>query len=96
MDLDLGYSNHLSLQQLLGYISGATMDPASGQLTVRGSPHFAVLSPRVFHTNLPVIQYPVFFQMCTAHHIGYDTKVTSSHAEIKLRVVHPIIKNLLK
>lgn len=88
MDLDLGYSNHLALQQLLGYVSGATMDPASGQLMVQGSPRFAILSPRVYHTNLPVIQYPVFFQMCKAHHIGYDTKV----APLPCRNNRPIYK----
>ena len=76
MDLELGYSNHLALLRLLGYVTGATMEPGNGQLMVESGPRFAVLSPRVYHTNLPVIHYPVFFQMCKAHRIGYDAKVT--------------------
>ena len=35
---------------------------------------FAVLSPRLFHTNLSLVHYSVFFQMCRAHHIGYDIR----------------------
>jgi hypothetical protein len=73
VDLDLGYSNHLALQRLLGYVTGATVDPASGQMVVNSGPRFAVMSPRLYHTNLPVVHYPVFFQMCKAHHIGYNT-----------------------
>ena len=76
MDLDLGYSNTLALLQLLGYVTGATVDPESGQLVVDGVPRFAVLSPRVYHSSLPVVHYPVFFQMCKANYIGYDAKVT--------------------
>ena len=35
---------------------------------------FAILSPRLFHTNLSLVHYSVFFQMCRAHHIGYDIR----------------------
>ena len=35
---------------------------------------FAVISPRLFHTNLSLVHYSVFFQMCRAHHIGYDIR----------------------
>ena len=35
---------------------------------------FAVLSPRLFHTNLSLVHYSVFFHMCRAHHIGYDIR----------------------
>ena len=77
VDLDLGYSNHLALQRLLGYVTGATVDPTSGQLVVDSGPRFAVMSPRLYHTNLPVVHYPVFFQMCKAHHIGYNTLVSA-------------------
>ena len=78
VDLDLGYSNHLALQRLLGYVTGATVEPDSGQLVVGSSPRFAVLSPRLYHTNLSVVHYSVFFQMCKAHHIGYNAKVLRS------------------
>jgi len=81
VDLDLGYSDHLALHQLLSYITGAQMDWESGTLQVPGqeggAERFAVLSPHLHHTNLSVVHYHVFFQMCRAHHIGYDTKVRS-------------------
>ncbi|XP_063690024.1 IQ domain-containing protein H-like [Bolinopsis microptera] len=35
---------------------------------------FAILAPRLFHTNLSLVHYSVFFQMCRAHHIGYDIR----------------------
>ncbi|XP_026782757.3 IQ motif-containing protein H isoform X1 [Pangasianodon hypophthalmus] len=36
--------------------------------------HFAVMSSRLFHTNLSMVHYSVFFQMCKAHGIGFDIK----------------------
>ncbi|XP_062517346.1 IQ domain-containing protein H-like isoform X2 [Corticium candelabrum] len=33
---------------------------------------FAVMSSRLVHTNLSVIQYNVFFRMCKAHSVGFD------------------------
>ncbi|XP_069138728.1 IQ domain-containing protein H-like isoform X4 [Argopecten irradians] len=35
---------------------------------------FGVMSTRLLHTNLAVVHYSVFFQMCRAHGIGYDIK----------------------
>ncbi|KAL5249318.1 hypothetical protein ACHWQZ_G018246 [Mnemiopsis leidyi] len=35
---------------------------------------FSILAPRLFHTNLSLVHYSVFFQMCRAHHIGYDIR----------------------
>ncbi|KAM4749052.1 IQ domain-containing protein H [Rhinophrynus dorsalis] len=40
--------------------------PSSGRV--------AVLSSRLIHTNLSLVYYNVFFQMCRAHGIGYDVK----------------------
>ena len=75
MDLDLGYSDYLALQQLLSYVTGATIDQSSGQLVVGDEVRFAVVSPHVYHSNLSLIHSSVFFQMCRAHQIGYDSKV---------------------
>ncbi|KAK7478399.1 hypothetical protein BaRGS_00030324 [Batillaria attramentaria] len=35
---------------------------------------YCVVSTRLLHTNLAVVHYSVFFQMCRAHGIGYDIK----------------------
>lgn len=36
---------------------------------------YAIFSSRLKHSNLRVIHYSVFFQMCRAHGIGFDMKV---------------------
>ncbi|KAL5482074.1 hypothetical protein EMCRGX_G022355 [Ephydatia muelleri] len=75
IDLDIGYSDHLALFQLLSYITGATFDSGGGRLLVDGgTPRYAVMSSQLYHTNMAIVHYPVFFKMCKAHHIGYDAK----------------------
>ena len=41
---------------------------------VRAEERFAVLSTQLLHTNLAVLHYTVFFQMCRAHAIGWDVR----------------------
>jgi len=36
---------------------------------------YAVMSSKLYHTNLAVIHYSVFFQTCRALGIGYDIQV---------------------
>uniref|UniRef100_A0A673YAZ7 IQ motif containing H n=1 Tax=Salmo trutta TaxID=8032 RepID=A0A673YAZ7_SALTR len=36
--------------------------------------HYAVLGSRLLHTNLSMVHYSVFFQMCKAQGIGFDIK----------------------
>ncbi|XP_058242900.1 IQ motif-containing protein H [Hemibagrus wyckioides] len=36
--------------------------------------HFAVLSSRLYHSNLSMVHYSVLFQMCKAHGIGFNIK----------------------
>lgn len=74
IDLDIGYSDHLALLQLLSYITGAAFDSAGSQLLVDGEVRYAVMSSHLYHTNMSIVHYPVFFKMCKAHHIGYDPK----------------------
>ena len=36
---------------------------------------YAVIGSRLLHTNLSMVHYSVFFQMCKAQGIGFDIKV---------------------
>lgn len=81
IDLDMGYSNHLGLYRLMSYVTGYEWDDVSGTLVSSSSDDssggaFAVLSPRLFHTNLSLLYYTIFFQMCKAHFIGYSPQVS--------------------
>lgn len=81
MDLELGYSNHLALYNLMAYLTGCQLDPHSGGLVSgeeddvdRG--RYAVLAPHLHHTNLSLLYHSTFLQMCKAHSIGYDPTVS--------------------
>ena len=78
VDLDLTYSNNLALYKLMSYLTGYQLDVESGVLHSSNSetPHYAVLTPHLYHTNLSLYYHSIFFQMCKAHFIGYDPKVS--------------------
>lgn len=85
VDLDLGLSDHLVLHQLAGYLTGVSYDVDQGSLTLplplapgAGEPCYTIYAPRLLHTNLSLLYFNIFFQMCKAHFIGFDPKVQSS------------------
>lgn len=81
VDLDFGYSNHLALQHLATYLTGVKFDVNRGTLALpSGEPCYAIFAPRLLHTNLSVLYFNIFFQMCKAHFIGFDPKVSTSQA----------------
>ncbi|XP_045562103.1 IQ motif-containing protein H [Salmo salar] len=90
VDLDLSYSNQLAMTQLMLLVTGGKLDCRTSRLEVakpfllqKGSKdtalpavasHYAVLGSRLLHTNLSMVHYSVFFQMCKAQGIGFDIK----------------------
>ncbi|XP_076154606.1 IQ motif-containing protein H [Alosa pseudoharengus] len=78
IDLDLGYSNQLAMTQLTLAMSGGTLDCRTSRLEVPlPSPvtsRYVVIGSRLLHTNLSMVHYSVFFQMCKAQGIGFDIK----------------------
>lgn len=86
VDVDLGYSNMLALFRVMRHVTGLQLDYNSGTLEwttldkgkegqKRRKRGFGVLMPHLHHANLSFLYPSVFFQMCKAHHIGYDNKV---------------------
>uniref|UniRef100_A0A3P8Z9U9 IQ motif containing H n=1 Tax=Esox lucius TaxID=8010 RepID=A0A3P8Z9U9_ESOLU len=89
IDLDLGYSNQLALTQLMLGTTGGSLDCRTSRLEVpltsreansvssqlpTVASRYAVLGNRLLHTNLSMVHYSVFFQMCKAQGIGFDIK----------------------
>lgn len=83
VDLDLGYSNNLALYRLMCHVTGLQLDVHSGVLewALEGEGRkrgFGVLMPHLHHENLSFLYPTVFFQMCKAHQIGYNQKVSGA------------------
>ncbi|XP_017547245.2 IQ motif-containing protein H isoform X1 [Pygocentrus nattereri] len=89
VDLDIGYSNQLAMTQLMLLMTGGTLSYRTGRLEVPPpvrankptarqkasvTTRFAVMSSQLLHTNLSMVRYSVFFQMCKAQGIGFDIK----------------------
>ncbi|KAL2094062.1 hypothetical protein ACEWY4_011374 [Coilia grayii] len=106
VDLDLGYSNQLSLTQLTLAMSGATLDCRTSRLEVPApikqktslprpkaqtshvTSRYAVIGSRLLHTNLSMVHYSVFFQMCKAQGIGFDIKGSLMTFARNLSIIH--------
>ncbi|MGH0160538.1 UNVERIFIED_CONTAM: hypothetical protein FKN15_062663 [Acipenser sinensis] len=94
-DLDLCYSDQLSMTQLMLLMTRGRLDCRSSQLEVPApardvkqprrfgeeaampltvTSHYAVMSTQLRHTNLAMVHYSVFFQMCKAQGVGFDIK----------------------
>uniref|UniRef100_A0A4X2LMC3 IQ motif containing H n=1 Tax=Vombatus ursinus TaxID=29139 RepID=A0A4X2LMC3_VOMUR len=84
-DLELLYSDQLSLTQLVLYVTRGNLDFSSSVLEVAPSVkklnksldtsiRYAVMSNNLMHSNLTLVFYSVFLQMCKAHGIGYDVE----------------------
>ncbi|CAF1395000.1 unnamed protein product, partial [Didymodactylos carnosus] len=94
VDLSIGYSEHVSMYNVMRYVTTGKFDSSQHLFDVsikqtkrlrnwqNGAPEqttiaksrYAVWSSRLHHTNLSVLHYSVFFQMCRAHGVGFDIK----------------------
>jgi hypothetical protein len=72
VDIDFGPSDVIYMSNLMSMLSG----PVSPQWPVKQSGLYAVISTQLNHSNLSLIEYGVFFQMCKAHLIGFNNKVS--------------------
>ena len=79
MDIDFGPSDIVSMHSLLSRLGNVQTDNMNGRLAtpLEGEERYAVVSARLMHSNLAMIQYNVFFKMCKAHLIVYNKKVLS-------------------
>ncbi|KAI8480076.1 hypothetical protein Bbelb_421660, partial [Branchiostoma belcheri] len=71
-DLNLSYGDSTGMRELMLYVTSGTFDAEN--CPPSPLPRYAVMSTQLLHSNLTVIHYSVFFQMCRAHGIGFDIK----------------------
>ena len=76
VDLDFGSSDYVALYSLMSTVTGLHVDRDTGRLMGPLGERFAIVSTRLQHSNLSMVQYNVFFKMCKAHLIGYDKKAS--------------------
>jgi hypothetical protein len=54
--------------------SQITRKTTTMEKVIKKQDRFAVISTQLLHTNLAILHYTVFFQMCRAHAIGWDVR----------------------
>ncbi|XP_076465387.1 IQ domain-containing protein H-like [Babylonia areolata] len=90
LDLHLGYSDSLALFRFAGYLTLGQFHARNHTFTmpVRGTEHprrpvheggktrygYCVMSSQLVHSNLALLQLPVFFRLCRAYGIGFDVQ----------------------
>ncbi|GAB1606181.1 IQ domain-containing protein H-like, partial [Argonauta hians] len=85
IDMRIGYSNSLAMFQLMKYISNCYFDAEKHEIIIdrpskdsskagTDNSRYGVFSTKLYHSNLSIIHYSVFFHMCRAFGIGYDIK----------------------
>ena len=76
VDIDFGPTDVVYMNNLISMVSELPPTwPIGTPLT--DPQHYAVVSTQLNHSNLALVEYAVFFQMCKAHLIGYNNKVTT-------------------
>jgi len=79
--LKLQYSTSLALSKLLGFVTvGGSLDPDTGGFHLKGVAkrrRYAIASTQLLHTNLSIVHYSVFFNMCRASGITLNVKQKS-------------------
>lgn len=79
VDIDFGPSDIASLHTLITNLANVPPDSISSHgklLTIDGNEErYIVVSTRLRHTNMSLIQFNVFLRMCKAHMIAYNQQV---------------------
>lgn len=69
--------NHLfEIEEPKDYVKPKRGNKRADQIDEYNRKRYAIMSSRLYHSNLSVIHYSVFFQTCRAHGIGFDIKVS--------------------
>ena len=88
VDIDFGPSDMVHMSKLATAIAGLKAPQWSTGQKVESTPqYYMVASTRLKHVNFSLVQYSVFFQMCKAHLIGFNNKVSVT-IQISFTLLH--------